>query len=92
MGLLLLGDGVITMVMKGFFASSYIDIYEDRVEGKGIQNFNVLQFSVRYSEINNITTEGIFIHIHTTSGTYKIISNKETATEVFTYYNQMMRT
>lgn len=90
-GLFLLGDGIITATFKYLFSKSYMDMYTDRIEGKGIQGFSVLDFSVNLNQVLNISTEGIFIKIDTNCGTYKIISDKVTAKKVFDYYCQNMK-
>lgn len=87
-GLFLIGDGIITATLRYINSTSFVDIYEDRITGKGIQNFSPMDFNIKHEQVNNITTEGIWIHIHTTSGIYKIMTDKETAAEVFSYYNK----
>ena len=66
---------------------TYFDVYADRFIGKGMQNFSLLSFNIKFEEINNISIEKAFwIHIHTSGGTYKIMTDKNTATKVFNYY------
>ncbi len=88
-GLFFIGDGIITATLRYINASSYVDIYKDRVIGKGIQNFSALDFNLKFEQIGNISVEGIWVHIHTNSGNYKIMTDKKTATEIFNYYNEL---
>ena len=89
LGLFLIGDGIITATLRYINASSYVDIYKDRVIGKGIQNFSPLDFNLKFEQIGNISVEGIWVHIHTNSGGYKVMTDKKTATEIFNYYNEL---
>lgn len=67
---------------------SYVNVYEDRLEGKGIQNvYQIVDFSLSYDKITNVTCTSMYIYIHTPGGKYKIVSNVQTAKEVFNYYN-----
>lgn len=89
LGLFFIGDGIITATLRYINASSYVDIYSDRLVGKGIQNFSPLDFNLKFEQIGNISVEGIWIHIHTNSGTYKVMTDKNTATEIFNYYTEL---
>ena len=67
--------------------STYVDVYKDRLVGKGIQNFSSLDFNIKITELNNISVEkGFWLHINTTSGKYKVMTNKDTAAKVYNYY------
>lgn len=88
LGIFLIGDGIITATLRYINASSYVDIYQDRVIGKGIQNFSPLDFNLKFEQIDNVSVEGIWVYIHTNSGNYKVMTDKKTATEIFNYYNQ----
>ncbi len=90
LGFFMIGDGIITATLRHINASSYVDIYKDRIIGKGIQNFSPLDFNIKFEHIDNISVEGIWLHIHTNSGTYKIMTNEETAKKVFNYYTELI--
>ena len=83
-------DGLIQLVKNNTFAKSYLEIYSDKISGKGIQQLNVVDFTLPIQKVQSITIEGFNINVNTLSGTYKIISDKETAEKVFKYYNTYM--
>lgn len=67
---------------------SYVDVYEDRLVGRGIQNgYQLLDFDLSYDKITNITCSGIHLFIHTPGGKYKIVTNVQTAGEVFQFFH-----
>lgn len=86
LGLFLFCDGIITAVLRFINASSYVDIYSDRLVGRGIRNFSPLDFNLKSVQVTGISVVGIRIHIHTAAGTYKIMTNKETAAKIAEYY------
>lgn len=90
-GLFFLAEGLITMCIKILFSKSFVEIYQDRMKGKGIQNFNVMDFDLDNGKITGVTTDKQFIFINTTAGTYKIISDKKTAQKVFDYCSSLQR-
>lgn len=84
------GAMIIYTAYQFVICRSYVDVYSDRVEGKGIQNvYQVIDFSLSYDKITNITCAGIYVHIHTAGGQYKILTNAETAKKVYEYYNSV---
>ncbi|MBR0360258.1 MAG: hypothetical protein IIX21_04020 [Clostridia bacterium] len=86
-GLYFVVDGIIKFLKNYISGQTYFDVYADRFIGKGMQNFSLLSFNIKFEEINNISIEKAFwIHIHTSGGTYKIMTDKNTATKVFNYY------
>lgn len=87
--LFMLFDAFVTIAVKCAYARSYVDIYGDRLVGKGIRGLNVVDFNIQRSQVSNITAEGSTININTVSGAYKIITNKDTAQKVFYYYNHI---
>lgn len=86
LGLFLICDGIIMTAIHCINGSTYVDVYKDRFIGKGIQNLNALNFNIKLEEINNISVEGFWLHIQTSSGTYKVMTDKDTATKIFNYY------
>lgn len=90
-GLFLFADGIITTTFRNINASSYVDIYQDRFIGKGIQNLSPLNFNLRIEDIINVSTEGIWLHIHTNSGKYKVMTNESTAMRIFNYYHGLKK-
>lgn len=73
------------------FATSYADVYEDRIVGKGIQQLVVRDFNLDYGQITDISCTGRNLYISTPGGKYKIITNAPKAKEVFDYYNQTVK-
>ena len=70
---------------------TYVKVYSDRVEGVGIQGSSVASFNVTYSQVNSISSENDFLHIHTNVGTYKIITKRDIANNIVNYYNSNIR-
>lgn len=65
---------------------SYVDVYENRLEGKGIQNvYQIVDFNLSYDNITSVTCRGLYIHIQTPGGKFKILSNAETAQKVYSH-------
>lgn len=75
---------VVTMVF-GIFAilfafvhcSGYVEIYEDRVEGKGLQGKGMNTFYLNRNQIKSITQESYYLCLHTDIGVFKIICDKD---------------
>lgn len=88
LGAIMIVEGIITGTIRNRFAETYVDCYEDKMVGQGIQNLGVLAFSFKFNQIVNVSVDGINIYIHTNSGKYQIISDKETAMRVFDYYHE----
>lgn len=84
--LILLSDGIIQLLLLHYMTSTYIDIYVDHMEGKGMQGLEIKNFSLKNSDINNITVSGTVIHIHSNVGIFKIASNKKLADKIFNFY------
>ena len=63
-GLFLFCGGIITAVLRLINASSYVDIYGDRLVGRGIRNFSPLDFNLKSAQVTGISVVGIRIHIH----------------------------
>ena len=89
LGLFLIGDGIVMTAIHCINGSTYVDVCKDRFVGKGIQNLNSQNFNIKIEQISNISVQGFWIHIHTSSGIYKIMTDKKTATEIFNYYNEL---
>ena len=89
LGLFLIGDGIIMTAIHCINGSTYVDVCKDRFVGKGIQNLNSQSFNIKLEQISNVSVQGFWIHIHTSSGIYKVMTDKKTATEIFNYYNEL---
>ncbi len=84
-GFLIIGYGIIMAVKNYINTLTYVDVYDDRIIGKGIQDMSVLGFNIKLKEINNVAIEGYWLHIQTSSGVYKVMTNNSTAAKVFNY-------
>lgn len=81
-----LGGLVIYTAYQFSICRSYVDVYEDRLEGKGIQNgYQLTDFTLSYDKITNVSCSGINVLIHTSGGNYKILTNAETSKKVYEY-------
>lgn len=94
LGLFVICDGIIMGTIHFMNAATYVDICRDRFVGKGLQNFNPQNFNpqnfnIKNEQITNITVQGFWVHIHTTSGMYKVMTDKKTASEIFNYYVEL---
>ena len=87
-GILFLIDGLIISPITILHTASYIDIYEDKITGKYIKNFKLSGFSVKNSQITNITTKDTWIYIYTINGIYKVMTTTDKAKEVFLHFNK----
>lgn len=89
LGLFLLGDGAVMAVIHYINGTTYLDVCPDRIVGKGIQNLNPQDFNIKNEQINNITVQGFWVHIHANGGVYKVMTDKKTASEIFNYYIEL---
>lgn len=85
-GLFALCDGIITAALHYINGTTYVDVYRDRIVGKGIRNLNPQDFNMKNEQIGNVTVQGFWVHIHTNAGTYKVMTDKKTASEIFDYF------
>ena len=89
LGLFFIGDGIVMTAIHCINGSTYVDVCKDRFVGKGIQNLNSQSFNIKIEQIINISVQGFWIHIHTSSGIYKVMTDKNTATKIFNYYIEL---
>ncbi len=88
--LLIISGALIQILLLHFTAYSYLNMYEDHIEGKGVQGLKLKTFSLKLKEINYITISaaigGTKIYIHSASGIFKVLTDKNIAEKVFDYY------
>ena len=85
---IVLGCMVIYTVYQFSICNSYVDVYDDHMEGKGIQNiYQIVDFNLGYDKIVSVTCSGIYLSIQTSGGKFKILTNVETAKKVYDHYN-----
>lgn len=76
------------VIYQFLITTSYVNVYADRMEGKGIQNvIQVVDFKLSYSQITSVTSMGNSVYINTPGGKYRILTDAKTAAEIFAYYN-----
>ena len=85
-GAAVISEGIISGIIRNKFSQSYVECYSDKMVGQGIRGLDVLMFNLEFDEITNVSVDGINIYIQTKSGKYQVISDKETAVQVFNYY------
>lgn len=87
-GVLFLVKGIVDLAVNARGGQTYVEVYADRMIGTGLQNGHLLDFHIPFAGITNVSVEkNMWIHIHTTTGVYKIMTNKKTAADVFHYYH-----
>lgn len=87
-GVFLLVKGIIDLAVNVRGGQTYVEVYADRMIGKGLQNGHLLDFHIPFAGITNVSVEkNMWIYIHTNVGAYKIMTNKKTAADVFHYYH-----
>lgn len=79
---------VVYTVYQLSICRSYVDVFEDRVVGRGICNvYQVLDFSIPRNQITNVTYMKHFVFISHAGSRYKIITDAKTAKIIFDYFN-----
>lgn len=80
-------------------SQTYVDIYADRLEGKGMQKFTAQSISLRFDQVTdislskgfmNVEVSGLigFLVISTVAGSYKIVTTTERAKEIIDFYKK----
>lgn len=78
-------------------SKTYVDFFEDRVSGSGMQGIQSKSFNLHFDQISGISTSkgflnfeaagGTFLVINTLAGNYKIITTEARANEIIEYYS-----
>ena len=89
MGVIALIWGIAEMALYFYWSTAYLDVYDDHMEGKGIQQIEVKNFYVKNSQIKNITVSGMRLQIHSDAGEFKIITSKKTASKIYEYFRSI---
>lgn len=82
---------LISTFIDVYHSTCFAEVYSDKIVGKGIQNFQVVDFNFTYEQITNITYTGPKLYIEIVGSKYKIITNEKTSKEIFDYYTQNIR-
>ncbi|MBE6956841.1 MAG: hypothetical protein E7450_05270 [Ruminococcaceae bacterium] len=89
-GVYSLVDGVIKLVKSYVSGQTYLEVYEDRFVGTGMQGMKALSFNIAFSGVHNVCVERKFwLHICASGGTYKVMTNEKTAAEVCEYFTRI---
>ncbi len=84
--IIILFIGLVTTIWRIFIFQTYVDVYNDHLEGKGLTGLNIVNFYVRNEDIHNITNEKKSIFIHSTSGEFKIKTDRKSADKLYKYF------
>lgn len=78
--------------------TSYADVYQDRIAGKGMQTLMLKDFDLRFDQIVNIsqnngflsagTEKNVFLEINTVGGNYKIRTTADCAREIMEFFQR----
>ena len=90
-GILTVVLGFVTLITTKARSRTYIKIYADKVEGVGMQGSRVASFNLQYSQINSISNEKDWIHIHTAVGSFKVLTKRELSNQIVNYFNSNIR-
>ena len=80
-------SAAINFLYKLSASTSFVDVYCNKITGKGIQQFIVRDFELNFEHVTDISCTGRFLYINTPAGKYKIITNATCAKEIFSHYN-----
>ncbi len=87
--------GLFVMILPAIWGGTYIQVFEDHIEGKGLVGDMVKNvketFYLSYNQISNITTSKNIVIINAGGKTYKVMTDKDTAQKVFQYCNEKIR-
>ena len=77
----------IFIILELLNCRAYVNVYEDRMEGRGIQGFyHIMDFNLKYDKIVNVSREKACLFIHTSNGKYKIYTDFKTGKQIFDYF------
>lgn len=89
-GLLLWFFALLLAFVVATKATSYVDVFADKIIGKGIQKTSggskVVDFNLSYEEIVSITCDVSNLYVVTAHEKFQIITNADKAKEIFDYY------
>ncbi len=81
----------ILCLLYGFIAtSSYVDVYDDHIEGKALigKKIALNSFYLKNHQIRSVTVDQGVLCIHTDSGDLKIVCGKKASDKIFRLINQ----
>ena len=96
MAIILLGVGLVYFVYNVMQSKTYADVYPDRICGKGLQNFMLKEYDLRFDQIVEIsqskgflncgTGSGVYLVVTTMGGKYNILTKPACAKEIMEYF------
>ena len=92
-GIMALAIPAILIFSSVKYSKTYIEIDQDTISGQGMELINgsregnVIYFNIKYAELKNIAVKSGWITLYTDRVTYKILTDKNTAIEIYNYYN-----
>lgn len=91
--------GMLSAIYHVMVSKTYVDFFEDRIVGAGMQGIQSKTFALRYEQILDISSSrgflnlesgsGVFLVINTPAGSYKIITNKAKEKEILEFYDSL---
>lgn len=97
LGYFFLFDAVLSALYHGIVSRTYMDIFEDRIIGSGMQGIQSKSFNLRFDQIVGISSSkgflniesagGTFLVINTVAGNYKVITTEARAREVLDFFS-----
>ena len=101
MGTLFFILAFITMVYHIMVATTVIEVRDDKITGKGLQNFAIKNFRLRFDQVSSMSTSKgilnletgncVYLIINTASGNYKIVTTPQRANEIIDYFNDFQK-
>lgn len=98
-GFILLFIGALSLIYHAMVSTTYVDLFEDRIVGTGMQKIQIKSFSLRFDQICGISVSkgflnvesgsGVFLVINTLAGDYKVITTAKYANEIAEYYSRV---
>lgn len=99
LGIVIFILAILSGIYHAMVARTYVDIFEDRIVGNGMQGIQCKSFILRYDQISDISVSkgflnlesgsGTFLVINTPAGNYKIITSKARAEEIAAYFSNL---
>lgn len=76
------------------YSKTYIEIDQETISGQGMEMINgsregnIIYFNMNYQQLKNVAIKSGWITLYTDVVTYKILTDKNTAIEIYNFYNQ----
>lgn len=97
-GFMFLIIGMLSMSYHAMISRTYVDVFQTRLSGSGMQGIQCKSFELRFDQIYGISVSkgfmnmeanvGSFLIINTAVGNYKILTTDARAKEIVEYYSR----